>query len=71
VEDALAGGIPPARAKFFATPQEAAEFLVGFLVPGDLLLVKGSRGVKMEQIVETLIARHAMPGEITGQEVRH
>jgi hypothetical protein len=27
--------------------------------------------VKMEQIVETLIARHAAPGEITGQEVRH
>jgi len=36
-----------------------------------LLLVKGSRGVKMEQIVEALIARHAAAGEITGQEVRH
>jgi UDP-N-acetylmuramoyl-tripeptide--D-alanyl-D-alanine ligase len=71
VEGAMAGGIPPARAKFFTTPQEAAEFLVGFVVPGDLLLVKGSRGVKMEQIVETLIARHAAPGEITDQEVRH
>jgi UDP-N-acetylmuramoyl-tripeptide--D-alanyl-D-alanine ligase len=71
VEGAVAGGLPGARAKFFATPQEAAEFLAGFIVPGDLLLVKGSRGVKMEQIVETLIARHAAPGEITGQEVQH
>jgi hypothetical protein len=36
-----------------------------------LLLVKGSRGVKMEQIVDTLIARHAAPGEFLRQEVRH
>jgi len=27
--------------------------------------------VKMEQIVESLIARHTAAGEITGQEVRH
>jgi UDP-N-acetylmuramoyl-tripeptide--D-alanyl-D-alanine ligase len=71
VEGAVAAGLPRERAKFFATPQEAAEFLAGFIGNGDLLLVKGSRGVKMEQIVETLIARHAAPGEITGQEVRH
>src|SRR5256714_2952591 len=71
VEGAVAAGLPGARAKFFATPQEAAEFLAGFIVSGDLLLVKGSRGVKMEQIVESLIARHTAAGEITGQEVRH
>jgi len=71
VEGAVAGGLPSARARFFATPQEAAEFLAGFIVSGDLLLVKGSRGVKMEQIVETLIASHAAPGEFTGPEVRH
>ncbi len=71
VEGALAAGFPRARAKFFATPQEAAEFLADFIVSGDLLLVKGSRGVKMEQIVESLIARHAAPGQITSQEVRH
>ena len=71
VEGALATGFPRARARFFATPQEAAEFLTDFIVSGDLLLVKGSRGVKMEQIVESLITRHAAPGEITSQEVRH
>src|SRR5229473_1057544 len=71
VEGAVAAGLPRARTKFFATPQEAAEFLAGFIGSGDLLLVKGSRGVKMEQIVEALIARHAAPGEITSQEVRH
>jgi UDP-N-acetylmuramoyl-tripeptide--D-alanyl-D-alanine ligase len=71
VEGAVAAGFPRERAKFFATPQEAAEFLAGFIGDGDLLLVKGSRGVKMEKIVESLIARHAAPGEITGREVRH
>ena len=71
VEGAVAAGLPRERAKFFATPLEAAEFLEGFIVSGDLLLVKGSRGVRMEQIVESLIARHAAPGETMGQEVRH
>src|ERR1700756_3950538 len=72
VEGAVAAGLPRARVKFFATPQEAAEFLADFIAAGDLLLVKGSRGVKMEQIVDALIARHAAPAEITGrQEVRH
>ena len=71
VEGAVAAGFPRERAKFFATPQEAAEFLVSFFLSGDLLLVKGSRGVKMEQIVETLIVQHAATSEITGQETRH
>jgi UDP-N-acetylmuramoyl-tripeptide--D-alanyl-D-alanine ligase len=72
VEAAVAAGHPRSRAKFFATPQEAAEFLAGFMEAGDLLLVKGSRGVKMEQIVDALLARHAAQAEITGrQEVRH
>src|SRR5260370_29179318 len=71
VEGAVAVGLPRAHTKVFATPQEAAEFLSSFIMTGDLLLVKGSRGVKMEQIVETLIVRHAAPREIAGQEVKH
>jgi len=43
VEGAVAAGFARTRAKFFATPQEAAEFLAGFIEAGDLLLVKGSR----------------------------
>jgi len=67
----VAAGLPRARTKFFATPPEAAEFLASLIVSGDLLLVKGSRGVKMEQIVEKLIARHVAPGEVADQEVKH
>jgi UDP-N-acetylmuramoyl-tripeptide--D-alanyl-D-alanine ligase len=71
VEGALVAGFPRARTKFFATPQEAAQFLENFFVPGDLLLVKGSRGVRMEQIVESLISQHAVPGEFSGRELGH
>jgi UDP-N-acetylmuramoyl-tripeptide--D-alanyl-D-alanine ligase len=71
VAGAVASGFPPSQTRFFARPEEAAEYLKNFLLAGDLLLVKGSRGVQMERIVETLIGRHAAPGEISGQKVRH
>ena len=71
VEGAVASGFQRAHAKFFPSPEEAAEYLKDYLVSGDLLLVKGSRGVKMERIVEELIMRHAVPGENSDQEVKH
>jgi UDP-N-acetylmuramoyl-tripeptide--D-alanyl-D-alanine ligase len=71
VEGAVAAGLPRSNTKFFQTAPDAAAFLESLVATGDLLLVKGSRGVKMEQIVEALIARHAAPGEFSRQEVRH
>ncbi|HET7108609.1 MAG TPA: UDP-N-acetylmuramoyl-tripeptide--D-alanyl-D-alanine ligase [Candidatus Acidoferrum sp.] len=59
VEGAVAAGVPRERTKFFVTPENAAEFLTGFVKPGDLLLVKGSRSVKMERIVEAMLGRFA------------
>jgi UDP-N-acetylmuramoyl-tripeptide--D-alanyl-D-alanine ligase len=41
-------------ARFFATTEEAAEALSKEVRAGDLLLVKGSRGVHMERIIELL-----------------
>lgn len=38
----------------FATNEEAAAFLKQALSPGDALLVKGSRGMKTEEIIEAL-----------------
>jgi UDP-N-acetylmuramoyl-tripeptide--D-alanyl-D-alanine ligase len=58
VEGASAAGIPRDRLKFFSSSGDAANFLQTLLQPGDLLLVKGSRGVKMERIVETLLTQH-------------
>src|SRR5579885_3088516 len=67
LEGAVAAGFERARTKFFASSEEAAAFLTSFFSPGDLLLVKGSRGVKMEKIVERLLAHHGAARE----EVRH
>jgi UDP-N-acetylmuramyl pentapeptide synthase len=67
--------MPKAQTKFFATSEDAAEFLRGLIAAGDVVLVKGSRGVKMERIVEALIARHAEPSGAPATapraEVRH
>jgi UDP-N-acetylmuramoyl-tripeptide--D-alanyl-D-alanine ligase len=59
VQGAIKAGHPAAQAKFFATSAEAGEFLSSLMQRGDILLVKGSRGVKMERIVEALDARFA------------
>jgi UDP-N-acetylmuramoyl-tripeptide--D-alanyl-D-alanine ligase len=70
VEGAVAAGVPRAQTRIFASSEEAAKFLADFVAPGDLLLVKGSRGVKMERIVETLLAIHA-PEMENAEKVRH
>jgi UDP-N-acetylmuramoyl-tripeptide--D-alanyl-D-alanine ligase len=57
VEGAVAAGLPKDRTKFFATPAEASEFLAELVKPEDLLLVKGSRSVKMEKVVEAMLGR--------------
>jgi UDP-N-acetylmuramoyl-tripeptide--D-alanyl-D-alanine ligase len=67
LEGAVAAGFERARTKFFASSEEAAAIMPSFFSPGDLLLVKGSRGVKMEKIVERLLAHHGAARE----EVRH
>ncbi len=59
VEGAVAAGLPRERTNFFSTPAEAGAFLAEFVRADDLLLVKGSRTVKMERIVEALLGRFA------------
>ena len=70
VEGAVAAGIPKTQAKLFSSSEEAASFLSNFVTAGDLLLVKGSRGVKMERIVESLLARYAAGAPIP-EKVQH
>jgi UDP-N-acetylmuramoyl-tripeptide--D-alanyl-D-alanine ligase len=70
IEGAVAAGLPREHTKFFSTSEEAAKFLAGFVQSGDVLLVKGSRGVKMERIVDALLDRYAIPGEAR-EEARH
>ncbi len=41
------------RAEFVNTPEEAGEWLAREVRPGDIVLLKASRGVKLEQALET------------------
>ena len=58
VNSATQAGHPQNLAKFFANSEEAGKFFADFIQPGDLLLLKGSRGVKMEKILEAIDAAH-------------
>jgi len=70
IEGAAAAGFNRANTRFFASSEEAGVFVQKFFQPGDLLLVKGSRGVKMERIVDALISAHA-DARVPREEVRH
>jgi len=59
VRGAVDAGHPAACAKFFASSAEAGAFIQNLLGRGDVVLVKGSRGVKMERIVEAVDGRFA------------
>jgi UDP-N-acetylmuramoyl-tripeptide--D-alanyl-D-alanine ligase len=60
VRAAVNGGAEKAAARFFETSEEAAEFAVENIRPGDLLLVKGSRGIRMEAIISAVIEKHGL-----------
>jgi len=71
VAGAVAAGLPRDHTKFFSSPVEAANFLADFVKSGDLLLVKGSRSVKMERIVEALLGRFAPEDSRPNMGVEH
>lgn len=58
LDGAVAAGFPRDRTQFFENSAEAARFLEKFITPGDLLLLKGSRGTKMEKVLEAIDAQH-------------
>jgi len=54
---ARAAGIPAEKLKFIADASEAGEFLAQTARSGDVILIKGSRGVKLEKAMNALRAR--------------
>ncbi|HJO04025.1 MAG TPA: UDP-N-acetylmuramoyl-tripeptide--D-alanyl-D-alanine ligase [Acidobacteriota bacterium] len=52
---ARAGGMPEEAITAFSMSDEAAEAIGAIVRPGDTVLVKGSRGIRMERIVQTLL----------------
>ncbi|HXN71669.1 MAG TPA: UDP-N-acetylmuramoyl-tripeptide--D-alanyl-D-alanine ligase [Candidatus Acidoferrales bacterium] len=58
IRAAIDAGHAAESAKFFENSDDAAKFLAEFITEGDLLLLKGSRGVKMEKVLDAIDARH-------------
>jgi UDP-N-acetylmuramoyl-tripeptide--D-alanyl-D-alanine ligase len=54
VEGAIEAGVASPRARFFPEAKSAAEFCQTLAAPGDVILVKGSRGVHLETVTEML-----------------
>ena len=54
LEGAVAAGLPVSQTRFFPEAPLAGEFCRSQLEPGDVVLVKGSRGVHLETVVEML-----------------
>jgi UDP-N-acetylmuramoyl-tripeptide--D-alanyl-D-alanine ligase len=57
VRGAREAGMSSAAAVFAASPEDAGEILIREALAGDLILVKGSRGVKTENVVERMKQR--------------
>ena len=57
VEGARKGGVPAASLHHFATAADAAAAVESLVRPGDAVLVKGSRGVRLEAVVDAIAAR--------------
>jgi UDP-N-acetylmuramoyl-tripeptide--D-alanyl-D-alanine ligase len=60
VRGAIEAGHPADRARFFESAEEAADFLPRVVERGDLILIKGSRGVHLEKVVEALVSSHPL-----------
>ncbi len=59
---AIAAGLPREHVRHFTSSAEAAEAAVALVGPGDLVLVKGSRGVRTDKVVDQLRARRGERG---------
>ncbi|MDR1759809.1 MAG: UDP-N-acetylmuramoyl-tripeptide--D-alanyl-D-alanine ligase [Fibrobacter sp.] len=60
---ARAGGLSADKALYFKTVAEVNEFLQDHVSRGDLILIKGSRGMKLEQVLDFLLKQEPVLGE--------
>ena len=57
-DGALAAGMASSAVRPCATPDEASEVLDDLLVPGDVVLVKASRVMGLERVVDGITEPH-------------
>jgi len=62
-EGAIESGMKTETVRFTSTPEEAIELLRANIRPEDVILVKGSRGMRMERISDSLSPQASSPSE--------
>lgn len=60
----LASGWSPDNVVWFPDPESAAEVALRYVQTGDLILLKGSRGMRLEKITERLLADRDLAREV-------
>ena len=55
-DEAVAAGMPASSVLHLATSQEAADRIESIVAPGDVVLVKGSRGTRTDIVADRLRA---------------
>lgn len=55
-EEAVRAGMPPHSVHFFEHPEDAGSLVRQLALPGDAILFKGSRGVRIERALEKVLA---------------
>jgi UDP-N-acetylmuramoyl-tripeptide--D-alanyl-D-alanine ligase len=58
-DGAVEAGIPASRVHYVANSKDAADLAAAIVKPGDVVLVKGSRGIRTEVVVDRLKAECA------------
>jgi UDP-N-acetylmuramoyl-tripeptide--D-alanyl-D-alanine ligase len=61
---ALDAGASPDRAFHFSGPEEAGRFVQNRMKQGDVVLIKGSQGIRMEKVVKELMAEPLRANEL-------
>jgi UDP-N-acetylmuramoyl-tripeptide--D-alanyl-D-alanine ligase len=56
---AVGAGMPASTVRRCETSEDAADVVAALVRPGDVVLVKGSRGIRTDRVVERLIAEQA------------
>jgi UDP-N-acetylmuramyl pentapeptide synthase len=64
IEGAREAGLDDGALFAFDTPEEAGDFLVNRLKAGDVILVKGSQGGRMEKTVKKIMAEPERAAEL-------
>lgn len=63
-EEAEKNGLAKDMVNSFDTAEEAATYLAPLIVPGDIILIKGSQSVRMEKVTKALLREPNRAGEL-------